>query len=104
MAHLIDLGPWLQEVEISARPIELDLSTQGAKILARQDLVDYFTGELKTLPPAVAHTPLFEEIRAGVNTSRISLSNATVNGLGLTDAKAIHTQARELNIAIREME
>ena len=36
--------------------------------------------------------------------ARGTLSNATVYGLGLTDVKAIHTQARELNIAIREMD
>jgi hypothetical protein len=59
MAHLISLGDWLRGLEISAGAIELDFPAQRAKILAQEDLVDYFTGELKTLPPTVAHTPLF---------------------------------------------
>ena len=52
----------------------------------------------------MAHTPLFEKIRAGVDITRIFLNKATMNGLGLMDVKAIHAQARELNIAIREMD
>src|SRR2546428_9539048 len=104
MAHLIGLGSWLGGLEISAGAIELDFSPQRAKILARQDFVDYFAGELKTLPPAVAHTPLFETIRAGVDSIRIFLNKATMNGLGLMDVKAIHAQARAFNIAIRAMD
>ena len=104
MAHLIGLGGWLRGLEISAGAIELDFSAQRAKILAQQDLVDYFTGELKTLPPAVVQTPLFEKIRAGVNTIRVSLNKAMVDGLKLTDVKAIHAQARELNLAIRQID
>jgi hypothetical protein len=50
MAHLISLGGWLRGLEISAGAIELDFSAQRAKILAQENLVDYFTGELKTLP------------------------------------------------------
>ena len=47
------------------RSNRLDFSAQRAKILAQEDLVDYFTGELKTLPPMVTHTPLFEKISGG---------------------------------------
>ena len=104
MAHLIGLGGWLRGLEISAGAIELDFSAQRAKILAQQDLVDYFSGELKTLPPAVAQTPLFEKIRAGVNAIRVSLNKAMVDGLKLTDVKAIHAQARELNLANRQID
>jgi len=38
---------------------------------------------------------------AGVDSIRIFLNKGTMNGLGLMDVKAIHAQARELNIAIR---
>ena len=58
MAHLISLGGWLRGLEISAGAIELDFSAQRAKIHAQQDLVDYFTGELKTLPPTVTHSAI----------------------------------------------
>jgi hypothetical protein len=82
----------------------LDFSAQRAKILAQQDLVDYFTGELKTLPPTVTHTPLFEKIRAGVNAIRVSLNKARADGLKQADVKSIHEQAREVNAAIRQID
>jgi len=104
MAHLISLGGWLRGLEISAGAIELDFSAQRAKILAQQDLVDYFTGELKTLPPTVTHTPLFEKIRAGVNAIRVSLNKARADGLKRADVKSIHEQAREVNAAIRQID
>jgi hypothetical protein len=104
MAHLISLGGWLRGLEISAGAVESDFSPQRAKILAQRDLVNYFTRELKTLPPTVATTPLFETIRAGVNAIHVSLSRATVKGLTLADVKTIHAQARELNLAIRQID
>ncbi len=104
MAHLISLGGWLRGLEISAGAVESDFSPQRAKILAQQDLVDYFATELKTLPPRAATTPLFEKIRAGVSAIQVSLSRATVNGLTLADVKAMHAQARELDLAIRQID
>jgi hypothetical protein len=65
-------------------------------------LVDYFAEELKTLPPTLAHTPLFEKIRTSVNAIRASLSKAAAAGFRLEDVKAIRAQARELNLAIRQ--
>ncbi len=102
MAHLISLGGWLRGLEISAAAIELNFSPQRANVLAQQDLVDYFVGELKTLPPAQARTPFFEKIRAGVSAISVSLSKAAEAGFKLDDVKAIRTRARELNLAIRE--
>jgi hypothetical protein len=104
MAHLISLGGWLRGLEISAGAIELEFSSQRAKMLAQQDLVDYFAAELKTLPPTLAHTALFEKIRAGVNGIRTSLSKATASDLSLADVKTVAAQARELNLAIRQGE
>jgi hypothetical protein len=59
---------------------------------------------LKTLPPALAHTPLFEKIRSGVNAIRVSSSNGAEEGLKLADVKAIHAHARDLSLAIRQSE
>jgi hypothetical protein len=102
MAHLISLGGWLRGLEISAGAIELNFSQQRAAVLAKKDLVDYFAAELKTLPPTRAHTPLFQKLRSGVNAVHLSLSKATGEGLKLADVKAIHAQARELDLAIRQ--
>src|SRR5437667_4485499 len=102
MAHLISLGGWLRGLEMSAGAVELNFSPQRANVLAQQDLVDYFVGELKTLPPAQVRTPFFEKIRAGVSAISVSLSKAAEAGFKLDDVKAIRTRARELNLAIRE--
>jgi hypothetical protein len=102
MAHLISLAGWLRGLEISAAAIELNFSPQRANVLAQQDLVDYFVGELKTLPPSLASTPFFQKIRAGVNAIRISLTKATATGFKLDNVKAIRARARELNLAIRQ--
>jgi len=67
-------------------------------------LVDYFTTELKTLPPTVAYTPLFEKIRAGVSAIRVSLNKAKADGLKQADVKTIHEQAREVNAAIPQID
>src|SRR5204863_8142833 len=63
MAHLISLGGWLRGLEISSAVVATNFSKERAKILAQPDLANYFTAELKTLPPALVHTPLFEKIR-----------------------------------------
>jgi hypothetical protein len=88
----------------SAQGNRTGFSPERAKVLAQHDeLVDYFAGELKTLPPALAHRPLFEKLRSGL-TPFTFLSKATGEGLNLADVKAIHAQARELNLAIRQSE
>jgi hypothetical protein len=99
MAHLISLGGWLRGLEISAAAVEAEFSLPRAKLLAQPDLADYFAAELKTLPPAVAHTPLFEKIRAGVKKLQPILSKSP-DALARADAGVIRAEASELNDAI----
>jgi hypothetical protein len=104
MAHLISLGGWLRGLEISAGAVEVDFSLPRAKVLAQPELIDYFAEELKTLPPLIAHAPLFEKIRDGIKAIRASLNKAAAPGLSPGQVKAIHAQARELNLAIRRID
>src|SRR5205085_12288722 len=76
MAHLISLGGWLRGLEIAAGAVEAEFSPQRAKLLAQPDLADYFAAELKTLPPMIAHTALFEKIRASVKKLQPILSKS----------------------------
>jgi hypothetical protein len=99
MAHLISLGGWLRGLEICAATVELDFSPQRARVLARPDLPNYFASELDTLSPALARTPLFEKIRAGVKTLQPLLNKTT---LSRADVSAIRVQATQLNDAIRQ--
>jgi hypothetical protein len=103
MAHLISLGGWLRGLEISAVAVATDFSPARAKILAEPDLANYFGAELKTLPPLVAHTPLFEKIRAGVKKMQPIL-NRSPNSLSRADVDLIRAEAKELNEAIRQGE
>lgn len=103
MAHLISLGGWLRGLEISAATVELDFSPQRAQALTRPDLADYFANELNTLSPALANTPLFEKIRAGIKTLE-PLLNKPAKSLSRTDISAIRVQASALNDVIRQAE
>jgi hypothetical protein len=99
MAHLISLGGWLRGLEICAGAVESNYTTDRAVVLWQRDLINYFAEEIKTLPPAVAHKPLFDKVRAGVGAIR-ALLNRAPEKLSLEEVKALHAQARELNLAI----
>jgi hypothetical protein len=103
MAHLISLGGWLRGLEVSAGAVEAEFSPERAKVLAQPDLADYFGEELKTLPPLVAHIPLFEKIRAGVKKLQPILSKSP-GAINRADITAIRSEASELNKAIRRRE
>jgi hypothetical protein len=99
MAHLISLGGWLRGLEICAGAVETNYTTDRAAVLWQRDLINYFAEEIKTLPPAVAHKPLFEKVRSGVGAIR-ALLNRAPEKLSLEEVKALHAQAKELNVAI----
>jgi len=99
MAHLISLGGWLRGLEICAGAVESNYTPDRAAVLWQRDLINYFAEEIKTLPPAVAHKPLFEKVRTGVGAIR-TLLNRAPEKLSLEDVKALHVQAKELNLAI----
>jgi hypothetical protein len=104
MAHLISLGGWLRGLEISAEAVELQFSAPRAKVLMQPELLDYFTEELRTLPPPLMHAPLFEKIRGGLKAIHEILNKGTSGELKPAEVKSIHEQARELNLAIRRMD
>jgi hypothetical protein len=99
MAHLIGLGGWLRGLEITSGAVELNYSTDRAAVLWQRDLINYFAEEIETLPPAIAHKPLFVKIRAGVGAIR-ALLNHTPDKLSLAEVKTLHAQAKDLNQAI----
>ena len=102
IAHLISLGGWLRGLEIGAGATAANFSAQRAKELVQPELLDYFAGELKTLPPPLAHTALIERIRVGVAAIQSRLTQSP-GELTRADIEAVRTQAAELNNAIREL-
>src|SRR5213079_988051 len=103
MAHLISLGGWLRGLEISAGAVEIEFSPPRAKLLAQPDLADYFGAELKTLPPTLAHLPLFEKIRASIKKLQPLLGKSP-EALTRADIGLIRMEASGLNEAIRRGE
>jgi hypothetical protein len=102
MAALISLGGWLRGLEIGAAAVESQFTPQRAAVLNQPELVDYFAEELATLPPAVAHAAVFEKLRSGVKQIQSIINKAGSSGLQLPQVQAIHAQARELGLALRQ--
>ena len=100
MAHLISLGGWLRGLEIASSAVESKYTPERAAVLWQRDLINYFAEEMKTLPPSLAHTPLFEKLRAGIDAIRTLLNHASPDKMSLSEVKVLHSQARELNLAI----
>ena len=100
MAHLISLGGWLRGLEITSSAVEFNYTPERAAALWQRDLINYFAEEMKTLPPPLAHRPLFEKLRSGIGAIRSLLNHAPPDKMSLSEVKALHAQARELNLAI----
>jgi len=100
LAHLVSLGGWLRGLEITSGAVDSQYTPERAAILWQPDLINYFNDELKTLPPALAHAPLFEKVQAGVGQIRNLLDHAPPDNMSAADVKSLHTQAHELNLAI----
>ena len=101
MAHLISLGGWLRGLEISAGTVMAEFSSARAKVLSQPDLLNYFSEELKTLPPELSQEPLFTKIRAGVKAIRSRLMT-NPSGLTAADVRMVRDEAHALNIAIQQ--
>jgi hypothetical protein len=101
MAHLISLGGWLRGLEISTGTVMAEFSSARAKVLSQPDLLNYFSEELKTLPPELSQEPLFTKIRTGVKAIRSRLMT-NPSGLTAADVRMVHDEAHALNIAIQQ--
>lgn len=104
LAHLVGLGGWLRGLEISSGAVELNYSADRARGLWQRDLIHYYSEELKTLPPNLASTPLFQKIRAAVDRIRDILDKAPPDTMSLEEVKALHEQARQANLLIARAE
>jgi hypothetical protein len=103
IAHLISLGGWLRGLEICAGAIATHFSPAEAKILQQPDLANYFDAELKTLPPGLVHTPLFEKLRGAVDEINIVVGKPKQGLLAVSDVQRIETEAKAANDAIRQV-
>jgi hypothetical protein len=99
LAHLISLGGWLRGLEICAGAVEDKYTPDRSAALWQRDLVNYFAEEMETLPPAIAHKPLFEKVRKGLGEIR-DLLNRAPEAPPLDQVKVLHAKSKELNLTI----
>ena len=100
LAALISLGGWLRGLEITSAALETNFSPERAKVLQQAELVGYFLEELETLPPQVAHSPVFERIHSGVKEiQEIIGSNAEIP-LQRSQVEKLHERARDLDLLV----
>jgi hypothetical protein len=104
LAHLVGLGGWLRGLEISSGAVELNYSADRARGLWQRDLIHYYAEEMKTLPPNVASKPLFQKLHASVDHIRDILDKAPPDTMSLDEVKALHTEAREINLLIARVD
>lgn len=102
MAHLISLGGWLRGLEITAGAVEANYTADRARGLWQRDIIHYYDEELRALPPAIAQTPLFENLRTGVEAIRDVLDKAPPDDISLPVVKTLRAQAHNLNVAIAQ--
>ena len=104
LAHLVGLGGWLRGLEISSGAVELNYSADRARGLWQRDLIHYYSEEMKTLSPKLAAMPLFQKLHESVDRIRDILDQAPPDTMSLDEVKALHAQAREINLLIARVE
>ncbi|MES2705991.1 MAG: hypothetical protein V4726_05245 [Verrucomicrobiota bacterium] len=66
VAHLISLGGWLRGLQIASGTAADPFSPEHANVLARADLLDYFSAVLAELNPTLQKRPHVKTLRTGM--------------------------------------
>ena len=71
MAHLISLGGWLRGLQIASGTASEPFSAERAGLLARTDLLEYFSAMLAELNPALQKRAYLKTLRSGLEEIRV---------------------------------
>jgi hypothetical protein len=71
MAHLISLGGWLRGLQIASGAASDPFSPERAGLLARTDLLEYFTAMLAELNPTLQKRSWLKTLRPGLEEIRV---------------------------------
>lgn len=71
MAHLISLGGWLRGLQIASGTASDPFSPERAGLLARTDLLEYFSAMLAELNPTLQKKPYLKTLRTGLEEIRV---------------------------------
>jgi len=97
IAHLIALGGWLRGLEMTSSVVVENYTPERAGRLVQPELLDYFLDRVSTLNPNLKASALGKTIEKDLKEVKRIASKPPDTPLTESDAKQIHTLAREMN-------
>ncbi len=96
MAHLISLGGWLRGLQIASGTASDPFTPDRAGLLARTDLIEYFTAMLAELNPTLQKRPWMKPLRAGLEEIRTLIDMPEGKPFEPAQVKTIYEKASAL--------
>jgi len=96
MAHLISLGGWLRGLQIASGTASDAFTPDRAGLLARTDLIEYFTAMLAELNPTLQKRPWMKPLRAGLEEIRALIDMPEGKPFEPAQVKTIYEKASAL--------
>ncbi len=93
LAHLVSLGGWLRGTEVLTSVLNKNYSKDGADLLHQPQLLEYFSSQIKAMPPEVRKTSLVDQIRR-----RLTEINPLINDAEISKQSVdkVHTITSDL--------
>ena len=96
MAHLISLGGWLRGLQIASGAASDPFSPERAGLLARTDLLEYFTAMLAELNPTLQKRPWLKTLRPGLEEIRVLIDMPEGKPFEPAQVKSIYEKSSAL--------
>ena len=96
MAHLISLGGWLRGLQIASGTASDPFSPERAGLLARTDLLEYFSAMLAELNPAMQKRAYLKTLRNGLEEIRVLIDMPEGKPFELAQVESIYEKSTAL--------
>ena len=96
MAHLISLGGWLRGLQIASGTACDPFSPERAGLLARTDLLEYFSAMLAELNPAMQKRAYLKTLRTGLEEIRVLIDMPEGKPFEPAQVKSIYEKSNAL--------
>jgi hypothetical protein len=96
MAHLISLGGWLRGLQIASGTASDPFSPERAGLLARTDLLEYFSAMLAELNPTLQKKPYLKTLRTGLEEIRVLIDMPEGKPFEPAQVKSIYEKSSAL--------
>ncbi len=102
IAHFIAMGGWLRGLQIAGETSLAPFKPEKARIMARADLVEYFTTILTDLDPKYASLEKIGKLRSGLEQIRELVDLPEGKSFTEDEVKKISAKANELMVLVAE--